>query len=40
MIEIYFSDLVIEKQKEVLEALGDNGNFDLFPIAVLETEGA
>ena len=39
MIEIYLSDLTIEKQKEILEAIGDNGNFDLFPIAVLETEG-
>ena len=39
MIEIYLSDLTIEKQKEILETIGDNGNFDLFPIAVLETEG-
>lgn len=37
-IEIYFDDLKDEKQKEVLEAFGDNGNFDVCPIAVIEVE--
>ncbi len=34
-IEIYFNDLTPEKQKEILDALGDNGNYDVFPIAVI-----
>ena len=33
VIEIYFQDLKEEKQKEIIEALGDNGNYDVFPIA-------
>lgn len=33
MIEIYWSDLTKEKQEEILEAFGENGNFDVFPIA-------
>ena len=37
-IEIYWDDLKPEKQQEILEALGDNGNYDVFPIAVLEFE--
>ena len=35
-IEIYWDDLTEEKQKEILEALGDNDNFDTFPIATIE----
>ena len=35
-IEIYWDDLTEVKQKEILEALGDNGNFDTFPIATVE----
>ena len=35
MIEIYFKDLTEEKQKEIIEALGDNGNYDVFPIATV-----
>ena len=31
MIEIYFSDLTQEKQQEILEAFGDNGNLDVYP---------
>jgi hypothetical protein len=34
-IEILFDDLTPEKQAEVLAKLGDNGNFDIFPIAVI-----
>ena len=37
-IEIYWDDLKPEKQQEILEALGENGNYDVFPIAVLEFE--
>ena len=33
MIEIYWSDLTKEKQEEILEAFGENGNFDVFPTA-------
>lgn len=38
MIEIYLSDLSKEKQKEIILELGDNGNYDIFPIATIETE--
>ena len=38
-IEIYWQDLMPEKQKEIWEALGgENGNYDVFPIATLEFE--
>lgn len=37
-IEIYWDDLKPEKQQEILEALGENGNYDVFPLAVLEFE--
>ena len=37
-IEIYWDDLTEEKQKEILQLLGDNGNFDVYPIATLEIE--
>ncbi len=32
MIEIYWSDLTKEKQQEILDVLGENGNYDVFPI--------
>ena len=38
MIEIYLSDLSKEKQKEIISELGDNGNYDIFPIATIEIE--
>lgn len=38
MIEIYLHDLTAEKQQEIIEALGDNGNYDVFPIACIPTE--
>ena len=31
-IEIYWSDLTEEKQQELLNLLGDNQNWDVFPI--------
>jgi hypothetical protein len=34
-IEILFGDLTPKKQAEVLAKLGDNGNFDVFPLAVI-----
>ena len=37
-IEIYWDDLKPEKQQEILEVLGDNGNYDVIPIATLEFE--
>jgi len=37
-IEIYWNDLTREKQLELLNALGDNGNYDVFPIAIIEVE--
>ena len=37
-IEIYWNDLTREKQQELLNALGDNGNHDVFPIATIEVE--
>lgn len=30
-IEIYWDDLTESKQNEILEAIGDNGNYDVFP---------
>ena len=33
MIEIYWSDLTKEKQQEILDVLGENGNYDVFPSA-------
>lgn len=35
-IEIYWSDLSESKQNEILEVLGDNQNWDMFPIASIE----
>lgn len=34
-IEIYWQDLTPEKQQEILEAFGENCNYDTFPIATL-----
>lgn len=38
-IAIYWDDLTTEKQNEIIEALGDNGNYDIIPIATLCYEG-
>lgn len=38
ILEIYFQDLTPEKQKEIIEELGENGNYDVFPIACIPTE--
>ena len=37
-IKIFFDDLTEEKQKEILDTLGDNGNSDVFSLASLEYE--
>ena len=37
-IEIYWNDLAEEKQQELLNLLGDNQNWDVFPIAEIEIE--
>lgn len=37
-IEIMWDDLTPEKQKEILEILGDNNNWDICPIAVIDVE--
>ena len=34
-INIYWDDLTEDKQKEILEALDDNGNYDVVPIATI-----
>ena len=35
-IEIYWQDLTQAKQKEILQAFGENGNWDVFPIAIID----
>lgn len=37
-IEIYWNDLTESKQQEILRLLGDNGNWDVFPLCTLEIE--
>ena len=37
-IEIYWQDLTEEKQQELLNLLGGNQNWDVFPIAEIEIE--
>ena len=35
-IEIYWQDLIQAKQSEILQAFGENGNWDVFPIATID----
>ena len=35
-IEIHWQDLTPAKQSEILQAFGENGNYDVFPIATLD----
>ena len=35
-IKIYWQDLTPAKQNEILQAFGENGNYDIFPIATLD----
>lgn len=32
-LEIYFDDLTEEAKKEIINNIGGNGNYDIFPIA-------
>lgn len=34
-IEIFWDDLTEEVQQKILDLLGDNGNYDVFPIATI-----
>ncbi|MBQ3476584.1 MAG: hypothetical protein IJH25_00230 [Clostridia bacterium] len=38
IIEFYWQDLVPRKQEEILEKLGENCNWDVFPFCTLEIE--
>lgn len=38
MIEIYFQDLTPEKQQEIIEKLGSNCNWDVFPMHMIDDE--
>ena len=38
VLDFYWNDLTEAKQKEILAALGDNGNWDVFPFCTLEIE--
>lgn len=37
-LELYFQDLTPEAQQRLVDFLGDNGNYDVFPLATLEAE--
>ncbi len=37
-IEIYWDDLTEEKKQEILNMLGDNGNWDVIPMAIIEIQ--
>ena len=37
-IEIYWQDLTEKKQQEILDELGDNGNWDTFPMATIDIQ--
>ena len=37
-LELYFQDLNPEAQQRLVDFLGDNGNYDVFPIIVLKGE--
>ena len=36
MIKLYWEDLTEEAQNKILNALGDNNNYDIFPIVEIE----
>ena len=38
IINIYWNDLTKEKQKEIVDIIGDDGNYDIYPIAIVEIE--
>ena len=38
MLTAVLDDLTEKKQQELLEVLGDNGNYDVYPLATIEIE--
>ena len=38
MIQIFWQDLTQEKQEEILDKLGDNGNWDVIPIVEISED--
>ena len=36
--ELYFKDLIPKVQEELLELLGDNGNYDIYPFATISAD--
>lgn len=38
VVHLFWDDLSESAKKELLKLLGDNGNYDVFPIAQLEFE--
>lgn len=39
LVEIYWKDLTVEKQKEIMNVFGDNCNYDIFPIIQITANG-
>ena len=37
-LDLYWEDLTPEAQQKVLDFLGDNGNFDVFPLCTITLE--
>ena len=37
-IEFYWDDLTPQKQQEILDVFGDNGNWDIFPFFTLQID--
>ena len=37
-IEIYWNDLNAEKQAEIIREIGDDNNWDVFPMATIDIE--
>jgi len=38
VVQLFWDDLSASAKEELLKLLGDNGNYDVFPIAQLEFE--
>ena len=38
VIQLFWDDLSASAKEELLEELGENGNYDVFPLAELEIE--
>lgn len=35
-LELFLQDLTEESQKKLIDFFGDNGNYDIFPLVILE----